>query len=203
MPLKFTLIFIILGERAEIRQLNVNHAISKDGVTYAELQEMKTTFLQLIKNHNNESDNPTVYTIIKQYPFGMVIYLLSVYWLEYLRLQMCCDVSTFNKLFDYLEDKALQSDKLQVYECISCIVTKLFGEFCNAIAVKPKTKERDQNLETIAIILLIEFNNPNKTIRKHADKYLSGLVDRFPHLLWSKAVLFGMLNALQKLRYIY
>ena len=46
---------------------------------------------------------------------------------------------------------------------------------------------------------LTEFNNPNKVIRKHADKFLSCLVDKFPHLLWSKAVLFGMLNALQKL----
>lgn len=62
-----------------------------------------------------------------------------------------------------------------------------------------QTKERDQNLESIAIILLIEFNNPNKNIRKHADRFLSCLVDKFPHLLWSKAVLFGMLNALQKL----
>lgn len=60
-------------------------------------------------------------------------------------------------------------------------------------------QERDQNLETIAIILLIEFNNPKETIRKHADRFLSCLVDKFPHLLWSKAVLFGMLNALQTL----
>ena len=86
-----------------------------------------------------------------------------------------------------------------IYDCIFSIVTKLFTEFCNAVACKPKTKERDQNLETIAIILLIEFNNPNKNIRKHADRFLSCLVDRFPHLLWSKAVLFGMLNALQTL----
>ena len=70
---------------------------------------------------------------------------------------MCPDVSTFNKLFDYLEDKALEKDKSDIYKCISCIVTKLFSEFCNAVASKPKTKERDQNLETIAIILLIEF----------------------------------------------
>ena len=90
-------------------------------------------------------------------------------------------------------------DKSLIYDCISTIVTKLFTEFCNAVASKPKTKERDQNLETIAIILLIEFNNPNKNIRKHADKFLSCLVDKFPHLLWSKAVLFGMLNALQTL----
>ena len=49
------------------------------------------------------------------------------------------------------------------------------------------------------MFFLTEFNNPNKVIRKHADKFLSCLVDKFPHLLWSKAVLFGMLNALQKL----
>ena len=112
---------------------------------------------------------------------------------------MCPDVSTFNKLFDYLEDKALEKDKSDIYKCISCIVTKLFSEFCNAVANKPKTKERDQNLETIAIILLIEFNNPKDNIRKNADRFLSCLVGIFPHLLWSKAVLFGMLNALQTL----
>ena len=83
---------------------------------------------------------------------------------------MCADVSTFNKLFDYLEDKAIQVDKNGIYECISVIVTKLFSEFCNSMASKPKDKLRDRNLETIAIILLIEFNNPNKNIRKHADK---------------------------------
>jgi phosphatidylinositol 4-kinase len=181
------------GERSEIRQLNVNHAISKEGVTFQELQEMRSTFVNLVDN------NPNIYKLVQQYPFGMVIYLLSVYWLEYLRLQMCSDVSAFNKLFDYLEDKALQGDKNSIYDCISCIVTKLFSEFCNAIANKPKNKERDKNLETIAIILLIEFNNPNKSIQKHADSFLSDLVCKFPHLLWSKAVLFGMLNALQKL----
>ena len=64
-----------------------------------------------------------------------------------------------------------QVDKNSIYDCISIIVTKLFSEFCTAMASKPKNKERDTNLEPIAIILLIEFNNPNKNIRKHADKY--------------------------------
>ena len=103
----------VKGERAEIRQLNINHAISKDGVTYAELQEFKTNFLKMFDHDANLYNQ--LYSITKAYPFGMVIYLLSVYWLEYLRLQMCCDVSTFNKLFDYLEDKALQNDKSNVY----------------------------------------------------------------------------------------
>ena len=42
----------VKGERAEIRQLNVNHAISKEGVTYAELQEMKNAFLLLLVSLN-------------------------------------------------------------------------------------------------------------------------------------------------------
>ena len=35
---------------------------------------------------------------------------------------------------------------------------------------KPKDKDRDRSLQTIAGIRLIEFNNPNKQIRKHADQ---------------------------------
>ena len=95
---------------------------------------MKNTLMTLLDNNTN------VYNLVQKYTFGMIIYLLSVYWLEFLRLTMCPDVSSFNKLFDYLEDKALQVDKSEIYKCISCIVTKLFGEFCNAIAIKPKTK---------------------------------------------------------------
>ncbi|QQP57676.1 Uncharacterized protein FKW44_002744 [Caligus rogercresseyi] len=117
--------------------------------------------------------------------FPIIIYLTSVYWLEFLRLKMVTDVSSFNKLFDYLEDKAIQVDKNGIYECISSIVTKLFSEYCQAMADKSKTKSRDRNLETIAVILLIEFNNPNRNIRKRSDV---------------KAVLFGMLNALQQLK---
>ena len=94
-------------------------------------------------------------------------------------------------------------DKNGIYECITAIVTKLFSEFCNSMAAKPKDKERDRNLEAIAVILLIEFNNPNKTIRKHADTFLSELVGRFPHLLWSKSVLYGMLNALHQFSQCY
>jgi hypothetical protein len=82
---------------------------------------------------------------------------------------MCPNVETFNKLFDYLEDRAIQVDKNNIYECILAIVAKLFSEFCTSLENRPKNKEKDQNLETIAVTLLIEFNNPNKSIRKLAD----------------------------------
>lgn len=94
---------------------------------------------------------------------------MSVYSLELLRLQRCPNVDTFNKLFDYMEDRAIQVDKNSIYECILAIEVKLFSEFLNSLAHKPKDKDRDKSLETIAVILLIEFNNPNKVIRKHAD----------------------------------
>ena len=166
-------------------------------VSAQELQEMKTLLLALL-------DHPaTMAKLVPGYTFPIIIYLMSVYSLELLRIQQCADIETFNKLFDYLEDRALQVDKNGIYECIMAIVTKLFSEFCNSMAGKPKDKERDRNLEAIAVILLIEFNNPNKTIRKHADTFLSELVSRFPHLLWSKSVLYGMLNALHQFSQCY
>ncbi len=42
------------GERSEIRQLNVNHAISKEGVTDQELQEMRNTLVTLLGNSKKE-----------------------------------------------------------------------------------------------------------------------------------------------------
>ena len=181
------------GERSEIRALERSMAISNDGITYQELQEHKNEFVSTLDNNPNLARN------VNSYTFPKIIYLTSVYWLEFLRLQMCTGVSTFNKFFEYLEDKAIQVDKTGCYDCISVIVHKLFREFCSAMASKPMDKYRDRNLETIAIILLIEFNNPNKNIRKHADSFLATLVTKFPHLFWSKSVLYGMLNSLHQL----
>ena len=74
----------------------------QDVVSAQELQEMKTLLLALL-------DHPTnVAKLIPGYTYPIVIYLMSVYSLELLRIQQCADIETFNKLFDYLEDRALQ-----------------------------------------------------------------------------------------------
>ena len=181
------------GERSEIRALERTMAINNDGISYQEIQEHKNEFIATLDNNPHLAKNVNTYT------FPKIIYLTSVYWLEYLRIQMSSSVATFNKFFEYLEDKAIQVDKVYLYDCISVIVHKLFKEFCGVMAARPMDKVRDRNLETIAIILLIEFNNPNKSIRKHADAFLANLVTKFPHLFWSKSVLYGMLNALHQL----
>ena len=85
------------GERSEIRILDKNHAI--EGVTQQELQEMKVQLIHVLDN------NAETAKLIHTYNFPVVIYLTSVYWLEGLRINMSTSVATFNKLFDYLEDK--------------------------------------------------------------------------------------------------
>ena len=67
------------GERSEIRLMTQQHAISKESVNYQELQEMKNKLMTLLDSNAN------IYNLVQKYPFGLIIYLLSVYWLEYLR----------------------------------------------------------------------------------------------------------------------
>lgn len=49
------------GEKAEIRSLNVNQAISKEGVAPQELGKMKSEFLSMLDNH------PVLAKLIHQY----------------------------------------------------------------------------------------------------------------------------------------
>ena len=57
------IIFLIF--RSEIRLMTQQHAISKEGVTYQELQEMKNKLMALLEN------NATIYNLVQKYPFGM------------------------------------------------------------------------------------------------------------------------------------
>ena len=180
------------SQRSDIRLIGFTSAIAQDGVSLNELHHLKQQLLTQLE------PPPNIVSLLSKYQFPMLVYLKSVYWLEFLRLQSS-KKCTFHVLFDYLEDKSIQKDRSGMYDCICAIVEKLFKEFLTLMAEQPKSAAREADLESHAEILLIQFNNPNKAIQRLADKFLAGLVDRFPHILWSRKVLYSMLDMLDLL----
>lgn len=121
---------------------------------------------------------------------------MSVYWLETLRVANSPEPS-LQPIMEYLCDTDLQKDKSGMWQCICCVADSVFVKFKDVMQRKPKDERREKELENHAQFLLVYFNHVHKQIRRIADKYLSALVDAFPHLLWNCKVLWSMLDILQ------
>ena len=125
---------------------------------------------------------------------------MSVYWLETLRVANSPEPS-LQPIMAYLSDTELQKDKNGMWQCICSVGDSVFAKFKDVMQRKPKNEHRERELEKHAQFLLVYFNNIHKQIRRVADKYLSALVDAFPHLLWNCRVLWCMLDILQVLSF--
>lgn len=175
--------------------LQYNSAIRNDTVSLGELQELKNQILKQLKTDHSQD----VSTVVNKLNFSQCTYLLSVLRLETLRVQNLHGENNFQNMMKYMEFSTIQKDKAGMWQCIMAVADKVFMALLDVMCNKPKKKERDQELEKHATFLLLKFNHPQKQIRRVADKYLSSLVDTFPHLLWSGKVLWTMLNILHVL----
>ncbi|XP_065557789.1 phosphatidylinositol 4-kinase alpha-like [Artemia franciscana] len=179
--------------KSEFRELQYTAALRTDGVQSTEVQEFRNQILNLLGNPPQDVSN-----IIGKLTFAQCTYLLCVYWLEVLRVKHS-DKPNFYYIFDYINDPAIQKDKSQIWKCVSSVGEKIFSEFLNVMASRPKTVETGKELENHAQFLLLYFNHPNDHVRMVADRYLSTLVSKFPQVLWNGNVLRTMLDILQML----
>uniref|UniRef100_A0A8D8UEF4 1-phosphatidylinositol 4-kinase n=1 Tax=Cacopsylla melanoneura TaxID=428564 RepID=A0A8D8UEF4_9HEMI len=183
------------SSRSEMRELQYSAAVRNDSVSLPQLQELKSQILTLL-----DHPPPDVVTSIQKLSFAQATYLLSVYWLETLRVQNSPQPS-LHPIFEYLLDQSIQKDKSGIWQCISSVGQRVFTLFLDVMVHKPRDEARETELESHAQFLLVHFNHINKQIRRLADKWLSGLVDKFPHLLWNCKLLWTMLDILQVLAY--
>lgn len=88
-----------------------------------------------------------------------------------------------------------------MWNCVSSVSERVFEKFLEVMKNRPKNEAREADLEQHVQFLLVNFNHQSKQIRRVADKFLVSLVATFPHLLWSRRVLWTMLDILQVLSY--
>ncbi|XP_068156850.1 phosphatidylinositol 4-kinase alpha [Drosophila tropicalis] len=177
------------AHKSDMRELNYTLAIKCDSVN-----ELRSQILVLLEH--SSADN--VATSINKLTFAQCTYLLSVYWLEMLRVENA-DEPSLEPIMSYLCDTALQRDKTGIWQCVKCVADQVFEKFRNVLYAHDEIREKV--LESQATLLLVYFNHIHKQIQLVADQYLSQLVDRFPHLLWNRRVLWCMLDILQLLAY--
>lgn len=185
----------LLKSREHLRsELQYNTAIRNDSATMDELVEVRNQIL-------SDLDHPAdIVSIVNRLNFAQCTYLMSVYRMEAFRVQSRATHDfSFQVMLQYLEDPTIQRDKDGIRQCIFSIADNIFKVYLEVLSERPMNKERDLELEELAILLLVKFNHPQKQIRRVADKYLSRLVDRFPHMLWSGRVLVTMLDILKVL----
>ncbi len=81
----------------------------------------------------------------------------SVLKLETMRVMNSADnAASFQQIFHYLEDNAIQKDKAGIWFCIFCMAKKIFGTYLSVVAGLPKTLERDRDLENQVQFLLVK-----------------------------------------------
>lgn len=95
--------------KSDMRELNYTSAIKSDSIS---LNELRSQILLLLEHPTAE-----VIAAINKLTFAQCTYLLSVYWLEMLRVENAEEPS-LEPILTYLCDPALQKDKSGIWQCV-------------------------------------------------------------------------------------
>lgn len=108
------------AHRSEMREMNFTSAIKSDSVS---LNELRSQILVLFDHPPAE-----VVACIQKFTFAQCTYLLSVYWLETLRVENSSEPS-LELILSYLCDIPLQKDKSGMWSCIKWYVDAFYDFF--------------------------------------------------------------------------
>lgn len=97
------------AHKSDMRELNYTSAIKSDSIS---LNELRSQILLLLEHPTAE-----VSAAINKLTFAQCTYLLSVYWLEMLRVENA-DEPSLEPILTYLCDTALQKDKSGIWQCV-------------------------------------------------------------------------------------
>lgn len=178
---------VLIGA-GHLRELTYGLALKNEDISQTDVNQLRMSLLEQIGQVQE------ILPLINKLQFGPMSLLYSVYQLESLRVTV--NTNMVQNLFQYLEDRAVQRDKSDVWRCMRSAFDKIFDNFLTLMSNKPRNNERESELERHALFLLIKFNHTEDRIRRVADRFLSLLVDKFPHLLWNGTVLKTMLDLL-------
>ncbi|XP_055327551.1 phosphatidylinositol 4-kinase alpha-like isoform X2 [Paramacrobiotus metropolitanus] len=174
-------------------ELEYNSALKSDSLSAVELQDIRNNLIDLLKANADLSYK------INRLSLAQCLFLLSVYRLERLKVTHSDDPDAVKQIFAYLEDYSLQKDDSGLRDAVQAISYSVLDAFIQRASALPKNDKRNAELDSLAQYLLVIFNNINGTIRQIADQWLARLVEVFPHILWSRKVLWTILDIAQTL----
>nr|CAD7567625.1 unnamed protein product [Timema californicum] len=192
--------YAIQKEKDDSRVVNVGHHFIKLSISLWSYEQFYGTQLQEIKNQILELIvSPEGIKEIAYLSFAQCTYLLSVYWLEVLRKTTPSSPDRDSNLALPILNSQAQHDKRVSQTTPPSVADHIFETLIEIMSKMPKNEARDMELEDHVQFLLVNFNHVHNKIRIISDKYLSQLIDKFPHLLWNRCVLWSMLDILHLL----
>ncbi|CAF3629224.1 unnamed protein product, partial [Didymodactylos carnosus] len=188
---------VLVGPNAPNISLKSTMPLKSDQIAKEDNYELKS------KLNNIFSSYSAAKSYTDRFGFEQSSYILSVYFLETLRVRHSTDPTAFQCIFAYLEDPYLLKDKYGLWTLITAVGRKTFEIYVDEMKKMPKSPERNKNLEIQCQFLMVKRTHVRQVVRDEAKIYLHTLLSKnsFPHLFCSPVVVETLMNVINILSY--